>query len=821
MSSTGDSPSRHFVRSKSAFEQYEAIDSDHDYLGNDQQEHQRFLSMVEPRQRRALHFGDNVSPDRYSEPGYRQSNRISRTRSVNFDNQRPLDRKKEQINSMFGFIPFKGSISKRELSERSQEVKGLYVPFGSMSASQLQPATRQVSFGNVLYAILLGWWVALIYYLVAMLCFISIICIPFGKLCVSLGTYYLWPFGKYIERIHDQTKFLDQLATNKVFEYESDRLKRDYQKRNQASPTLEDHSILHPTLVVSTNQDTNTTYTVQLDTNASTSTSRSVLYSDKSVPIYKKIYQITSQIVFFIFMAPPLIFSHLACAFISWYGVITIPIAKVHFEGLKLLFRDVRSLRVSDRFPPSPGSDIQLCTYQAINIYYYKYSIFGANVILFNLLFTVPTAIIMGFAGEAFLEKMAILIFLICLLSNVPLSYYIGKSVSTISAQTSFAVGAFLNAAFGSVIELLLYFLSLAKGLEDLVQQAVTGSLIANMLLLPGIAMVFGGLKYKQQFFNRTAAGVSSTLLLIALVGAFMPTLFYQIYGSYELNCNRCYNSTSLTNSNGTLSCTGCAYVEKYIYDDPIYIHKARPLMYACAAILPIAYVVGLIFTLKTHAYLYENNPSDNQEESDDDVEDPPKEQSNTYQQDAADNSTENPVVEKKKKHSSSNSKESHAAEWSITKSIVILLISTGLYAAVAEVMTRAITPALKLTGISEQFAGLTIIGALGNTAEFINAIQFALQNNITLSMEIGMVSAIQIALLQIPILVGFSALIFQNDPQKTFTLIFPQLDLFAIIFAVIILNYITIDGNTNYFAGASLIIVYLLSVAAFFFTYW
>jgi hypothetical protein len=62
---------------------------------------------------------------------------------------------------------------------------------------------------------------------------------------------------------------------------------------------------------------------------------------------------------------------------------------------------------------------------------------------------------------------------------------------------------------------------------------------------------------------------------------------------------------------NGTLACSGCKYIEKDIYDDPIYIHKARPLMYACAAILPVAYIVGLIFTLKTHAYLYENNPSE------------------------------------------------------------------------------------------------------------------------------------------------------------------------------------------------------------------
>jgi Ca2+:H+ antiporter len=316
-----------------------------------------------------------------------------------------------------------------------------------------------------------------------------------------LGNYYLWPFGKYIERIHDQDEFINRLATNNVFEYESDRLKRDHEKRAHKSPSLEDHAILHSTLVVSTNQDTNTTYTVQLSNEALQK--NNILYESKK---RWSVLTIISLIIFYIFMAPLLCIAHSLCALLAWYGVITIPIAKVHFEGLKLLFRDIKTLNVSDCFPPSPGSDILLCTYQAVNIYYYKYSVFGANVILFNLLFTIPLAIIMGFVGgEPFLDKFALLIFPICLLANVPLSYYIGKSVSTISAQTSFAVGAFLNAAFGSVIELLLYFLSLAKGLEDLVQQAVTGSLIANMLLLPGIAMIFGGLKYKQQFFNRTA----------------------------------------------------------------------------------------------------------------------------------------------------------------------------------------------------------------------------------------------------------------------------------------------------------------------------
>jgi Ca2+:H+ antiporter len=188
-----------------------------------------------------------------------------------------------------------------------------------------------------------------------------------------------------------------------------------------------------------------------------------------------------------------------------------------------------------------------------------------------------------------------------------------------------------------------------------------------------------------------------------------MPTLFYQIYGTYDLSCSTCvqHNVTHFGNhtfGNGTLSCGGCTYVEKNIYEDPIYLHKARPLMYACAAILPLAYLVGLIFTLKTHAYLYEEQPT-----QEDDDETP-----SAYQDE-----------KKEKGHGSS--------EWSLVQSVIILVIATLFYAAVAEVMTRAITPALVVTGISEQFAGLTIIGVLGNTAEFINAIQFALQNNITL----------------------------------------------------------------------------------------
>jgi calcium/proton exchanger cax len=90
----------------------------------------------------------------------------------------------------------------------------------------------------------------------------------------------------------------------------------------------------------------------------------------------------------------------------------------------------------------------------------------------------------------------------------------------SLSAQTSFAVGAFLNATFGSMIEILLSLFAILNGsLNGLVQASVTGTILGMMLLLPGLSMFAGGLKYKEMRFNPATAGVSGVLLLISIVG--------------------------------------------------------------------------------------------------------------------------------------------------------------------------------------------------------------------------------------------------------------------------------------------------------------
>ena len=93
-------------------------------------------------------------------------------------------------------------------------------------------------------------------------------------------------------------------------------------------------------------------------------------------------------------------------------------------------------------------------------------------------------------------------------------------------------MGAAINAFFGSVVEVFLYSVALTQGKSRLVEGSVVGSIFAGTLLMPGISMLFGALRRKTQRFNAKSAGVTSTMLLFAVIGAFAPTLFYQIYGT-------------------------------------------------------------------------------------------------------------------------------------------------------------------------------------------------------------------------------------------------------------------------------------------------
>ncbi|MGH3151880.1 MAG: YccF domain-containing protein [Streptosporangiaceae bacterium] len=53
---------------------------------------------------------------------------------------------------------------------------------------------------NVIWIVLCGWWMAILYALAGIICFILIITIPFGIAALRIAGFVLWPFGRHIER---------------------------------------------------------------------------------------------------------------------------------------------------------------------------------------------------------------------------------------------------------------------------------------------------------------------------------------------------------------------------------------------------------------------------------------------------------------------------------------------------------------------------------------------------------------------------------------------------------------------------------------------
>jgi calcium/proton exchanger cax len=161
----------------------------------------------------------------------------------------------------------------------------------------------------------------------------------------------------------------------------------------------------------------------------------------------------------------------------------------------------------------------------------------GTNIFFINLLGVVVFAIVdyFLFSGALKFENPITApgtIFALALISVIPLAYFIGQAVASISAQSSMGMGATINAFFSTIVEVYLYCIALSEGKGRLVEGSIVGSIFAGVVFMPGLSMCSGALKRKTQRFNAKSAGVTSTMLLFSVIAAFAPTLFYQIYGT-------------------------------------------------------------------------------------------------------------------------------------------------------------------------------------------------------------------------------------------------------------------------------------------------
>src|SRR5918998_1661137 len=116
--------------------------------------------------------------------------------------------------------------------------------------------------------------------------------------------------------------------------------------------------------------------------------------------------------------------------------------------------------------------------------------------------------------------------FIVSAAAILGLAYVVGISTERLGALTGPQVGGILNATFGNIAELIIAFFALRAGLLEVVKASITGSIIGNLLLVLGASVLLGGLRNGVQRFNSKVAGLDATLLILAVIGLFIPAVF-------------------------------------------------------------------------------------------------------------------------------------------------------------------------------------------------------------------------------------------------------------------------------------------------------
>jgi Ca2+:H+ antiporter len=327
------------------------------------------------------------------------------------------------------------------------------------------------------------------------------------------------------------------------------------------------------------------------------------------------------------------------------------------------------------------------------------------------------------------------LIFFSAALAILPVAAMIVRATEQIASRVGDTIGGLLNATFGNAPELIITLVALKAGLFDMVRASLAGAIMANLLLALGIAFFLGGIRYHEQEYNPVASRSYGTMMLIAVISLSIPSGFRRVLGG----------------------------------DEPMAYEQS--LNFGIALALLFAYLLYLLFMLKTHPDLFK----------------------------------------------SIGGAEQHHAEaerWSVGRAVVTLVAGSVLAAWMSEILVGAAEGTGKSLGMSDTFIGVVFLAIVGGAAESGSAIATARKNKVDLSIGIALGSCVQIALFVAPILVLASYVI----SPRPFLLAFSRTEILSMFLTILIGTIVASDGRSHWFKGVQLITLYLVIAMMFYF---
>ncbi|PLN79356.1 calcium/proton exchanger [Aspergillus taichungensis] len=167
-----------------------------------------------------------------------------------------------------------------------------------------------------------------------------------------------------------------------------------------------------------------------------------------------------------------------------------------------------------------------------------------------------------------------VVIFAMNAVAIIPLAGLLSHATECVACRLGDTIGALINVTFGNAVELIIFIIALVKNEIRIVQASLLGSILANLLLILGMAFLLGGLRFQEQIYNSTVTQMSACLLSLSVMSLLLPTAFH------------------------------ASWTDK-VKADKFTLQVSR----GTSVVLLLVYILYIIFQLKSHAYLYASIP--------------------------------------------------------------------------------------------------------------------------------------------------------------------------------------------------------------------
>lgn len=336
-------------------------------------------------------------------------------------------------------------------------------------------------------------------------------------------------------------------------------------------------------------------------------------------------------------------------------------------------------------------------------------------------------AALVGVAGALHVAHAgAIVGFVACALALASVAHVIGEATDQIGNHLSPSVTGLVQSAVGSLPELFVCIFSLQAGLVTVVQASLIGSILANVLLVLGLAFVVGGWRHGVLIFESQTPRMIASLLLLAVSALVLPTLANELHLSAASH--------------------------------------EQQLAVVCAVVLLF------VFAIMTKSMLDQGQRA--------------------------------------------VPAEAHlrAHAWPLRVGVAVLMVCAAAAVLVSDWFVEALEPAIDSLGLSQTFAGLVVVAIAGNAIENVVGIRLAAAGKAELAVSVVLTSALQVALVVVPVLI----LVSFGMGGAAFTLVIPPILAAALFLSVIVVTVVTVDGQADMVDGAALIGLYVIIAAIF-----